>query len=52
MSGGIIAKGPFGFTSDWIGASFMWTYPAEPGLRDQYGIETYWPAMPSIRAVI
>ncbi len=30
------------FTNDWIRAAFIWGHPADPTLRDQFGIEAYW----------
>ena len=42
VSVGVVIKGIFHFTSDWIGAAFTWGHPADPTLRDQFGIETYW----------
>jgi porin len=42
LSTGIVFKGIFGFTSDWIGVAFMWAQPADSSLRDQFGVEAYW----------
>ncbi len=42
LSVGIVFKGVFAFTSDWIGAAFMWAAPTDSTLRDQFGIEAYW----------
>jgi len=39
---GVVFKGIFQFTGDWIGAAFTWGHPADSTLRDQYGIEAYW----------
>ena len=42
VSAGVVFKGIFHFTSDWIGAAFTWGHPADSTLRDQFGIEAYW----------
>jgi len=42
VSVGGVFKGIFHFTNDWIGAAFTWGHPADPTLRDQFGIEAYW----------
>jgi hypothetical protein len=42
VSVGVVFKGIFQFTGDWIGAAFMWGHPADSSLRDQFGIEAYW----------
>jgi porin len=42
LSTGIVFKGIFDFTSDWVGVAFMWAQPVDSTLRDQLGVEAYW----------